>query len=101
MTFSDEDKTYLFETIGGIVAAATTAIQQDLSLLKTSVAELQEGQAEMASDILAIRAHTAALSRDVMGLKNRKDREQLEISDRVTALEATVAELQTRLGSKP
>jgi chromosome segregation ATPase len=147
MSFSDEDKTYLFETIGGIVAAATTGIQQDVTLMRENITSLKEDvtllreditslkedvtllredmsslRAEVSerfdrvderfdrvderltsqeADILAIRTHTAALSRDMMSSKNRKDREHQELSDRVTTLELAFKELTAQIGSKP
>ena len=66
---SDEDKTYLFETIGNIVAGATTAIQQDLTLIKADIGEIKADVSELKADVAELKADVAELRADVVELK--------------------------------
>jgi hypothetical protein len=118
MTFSDEDKVFLIETIGRIVDAATTTLQQDLTFLKDGQAEhsrklalLEQGQAQMRQgqadigsrlidlqiDIQDTKRHVANISRDRMVTSAREEKTE----QRLTTVEAAVAELKARLISEP
>lgn len=119
MAFSDEDKGWLVEAIGGIVDGATTAIRQDVTLLRKDLEEFRtevnerfeqvdkrfdqvdERLANQDTDILAIRTHTAALSRDSIITKNRDTRERQEMADRLTALEVEVEKLKAAVNHEP
>lgn len=83
---SDDDKQYLLETIGGIVAGATTAIRQDVADLrqefaemKTDVREMKTDVAELKTDVRELKADVAELKADVAEVKTDLAHQRIDI----------------------